>query len=398
MISRGTKIESIPIDVEETTTVTTVTGKQKVSSGSHLSAEAKTPFSGRSNMDKIHTSLQPAMARDSPHRKFKTAESLTTKGRHRIPFGAKLNIAVTEPSIPTSNMLELQQRGNPKTADRSNLEASRQKAASGSPTDSEKRQHWSKNSDKHQKTKTQTDTKTLYPASISSTTTGVPTTRPPAPKIHSSSTQTPKLEASTKTTPGSTQIQTTSSPSAQTSPPLKTHKLDSSMLPTTEHSVHAPKTSPTRANLNTVRIPPTKVNSTQAVRTPPTKKNSANQDVRIPPTAPTVPLYHKLFPNKEKPALSEEEAVIKILVKTDDNGVQGGSDESPSTLEPILGCDKTNATNIRMDDGSKETEAKEEDFREKEGKSEESVEEDGFVLVLDREEDSDGDGSPRQVR
>ena len=96
--------------------------------------------------------------------------------------------------------------------------------------------------------------------------------------------------------------------------------------------------------------------------------------------------------------MSEEEAVIKILVKTDDNGVQGGSDESPSTLEPILGCDKTNATNIRMDDGSKETEAKEEDFREKEGKSGESVEEDGFVLVLDREEDSDGDGSPRQVR
>ena len=51
-----------------------------------------------------------------------------------------------------------------------------------------------------------------------------------------------------------------------------------------------------------------------------------------------------------------------------------------------------------MDDGSKETEAKEEDSKEKEAKSEESVEEDGFVLVLDREEDSDGDGSPRQVR
>ena len=36
--------------------------------------------------------------------------------------------------------------------------------------------------------------------------------------------------------------------------------------------------------------------------------------------------------------------------------------------------------------------------KEKEAKSGESVEEDGFVLVLDREEDSDGDGSPRQVR
>ena len=75
-------------------------------------------------------------------------------------------------------------------------------------------------------------------------------------------------------------------------------------------------------------------------------------------------------------------------MKTDDNGVQGGSDESPWTLEPILGCDKTNATNIRMDDGSKE----------KEARIGESVEEDSFVLVLDREEDSDGDGSPRQVR
>ena len=92
--------------------------------------------------------------------------------------------------------------------------------------------------------------------------------------------------------------------------------------------------------------------------------------------------------------MSEEEAVIKILVKTDDNGVQGGSDESPSTLEPILGCDKTNATNIRMDDGSKDMK----ESKEKEAGSGESVEEDGFVLVLDREEDSDGDGSPRQVR
>ena len=46
-------------------------------------------------------------------------------------------------------------------------------------------------------------------------------------------------------------------------------------------------------------------------------------------------------------------------MKTDDNGVQGGSDENLSTLEPILGCDKTNATNIIMDDDSKETEAKE---------------------------------------
>ena len=104
-------------------------------------------------------------------------------------------------------------------------------------------------------------------------------------------------------------------------------------------------------------------------------------------------LYHKLFPNKETPALPEEENIINVGVKTDDNGVQGAVEESISTLEPILGCDKTNATNIIMDDGSKETEAKE-----KEAKSGESVEEDGFVLVLDREEDSDGDDSPRQVR
>ena len=107
------------------------------------------------------------------------------------------------------------------------------------------------------------------------------------------------------------------------------------------------------------------MNSTQAVRTPPTKKNSANQDVRIPPTAPTVPLYHKLFPNKDTPALLEEDDVIKVVVKTDD-GIRGASDASISTLEPILGCDKTNATNIIMDDGSKETEAKEEVRRKKE--------------------------------
>ena len=345
-------------------------------------------------MDKIHTSPQPAKDRESPQRSFKTAGSHTTKGRHRIPFGAKLNIAVTEPSIPTSNMLELQQRGNPKTADRSNLEASRQKAASGSQRDSEKRQHWSKNSDKHQKTKTQTDTKTLYPASISSTTTGVPTTRPPAPKIHSSSTQTPKLEASTKTTPGSTQIQTT------TSPPLKTQKsaTDSSTLSTKENSVQAIKMPiPTRENLNTIIIPLTKRNSTQVVRTPPNRKNSANQEVRIPPTAPTVPLYHKLFPNKDTPALLEEDDVIKVVVKTDD-GIRGASDASISTLEPILGCDKTNATNIRRDSGTEKTDAEKKGAKGKEGKSGESVEEDGFVLVLDRKEDSDGDGSPRQVR
>ena len=46
-------------------------------------------------------------------------------------------------------------------------------------------------------------------------------------------------------------------------------------------------------------------------------------------------------------------------MKTDDNGVQEAVEESISTLEPILGCDKTNATNIIMDDDSKETEAKE---------------------------------------
>ena len=208
-----------------------------------------------------------------------------------------------------------------------------------------------------------------------------------------SSTKTPKLEASTKTTSSATQIQTTSSPSAQTSPSLKTHKstTDSSKLPTTERSVDAPKTSPTRANLKKVRIPSTKKNSTKVVRTPPTKKNSANQDVRIPPTAPTVPLYHKLFPNKETPALSEEEDVINVEVKTDDNGVQGAVEESISTLEPILGCDKTNASNIRMD-----TEARKKDAKEKGGKSGESVEEDGFVLVLDRDEDPDG--SPRNVQ
>ena len=128
MISRGNKIDSIQIDVEETTI-----GNHKVSTGSELSAGGEKLFSGRSNMDKIHSSQQPAKEQDSPQRSFESAGSLTTKGRHRIPFGAKLNIAVTEPSIPTSNMLELQQRGNPKTADRSNLEASRQKAASGSP-------------------------------------------------------------------------------------------------------------------------------------------------------------------------------------------------------------------------------------------------------------------------
>ena len=110
-----------------------------------------------------------------------------------------------------------------------------------------------------------------------------------------------------------------------------------------------------------------------------------------------MPLYHKLLPNKETPALPEEGDVIKVVVKTDD-GIRGGSDASISTLEPILGCDKTNATNIRMDSGTEETEAEKKDAIGKEVKSEESVEEDGFVLVLDREEDSDGDDSPRQVR
>ena len=81
-------------------------------------------------------------------------------------------------------------------------------------------------------------------------------------------------------------------------------------------------------------------------------------------------------------------------MKTDNNGVQGAVEESISTLEPILGCDKTNATNIRMDGDSKDMK----ESKEKEARSGESVEEDGFVLVLDREEDSDGDGSPRQVR
>ena len=80
---------------------------------------------------------------------------------------------------------------------------------------------------------------------------------------------------------------------------------------------------------------------------------------------------------------------MKVEVKTDD-GVQGAADESLSTLEPILGCDKTNASNIRMD-----TEARKTDAKEKGGKSGEGVEEDGFVLVLDRDEDPDG--SPRHV-
>ena len=68
-----------------------------------------------------------------------------------------------------------------------------------------------------------------------------------------------------------------------------------------------------------------------------------------------MPLYHKLFPNKETPALPEKKNIIKVGVKTED-----------------------------MDDGAKKTEAKEEDSKEKEARSGESVEEDGFVLVLDR--------------
>ena len=123
-------------------------------------------------MDKIHTRPQPAKDRESPQGSFKTAGSHTTKGTHRMPFGAKLNICVREPSIPNSNTLDFKETGNPKTAEKSKFEASRQNAASESSTYSEKSQHRHKNSNKHQKTKTQTDTKTLHLASISSTTTG----------------------------------------------------------------------------------------------------------------------------------------------------------------------------------------------------------------------------------
>ena len=89
-----------------------------------------------------------------------------------MPLGARLNICVREPSIPNSSTLDFKETGNPKTAEKSKFEASRQNAASGSSTGLEKSQHRHKNSNKHQKTKTQTDTKTLHPASISSTTTG----------------------------------------------------------------------------------------------------------------------------------------------------------------------------------------------------------------------------------
>ena len=89
-------------------------------------------------MDNIHTSPKPAKDRESPQRSFKTAGSHTIKGRHRMPFGAKLNIGVREPSIPNSNAHDFKETGNPKTAEKSKFEASRQNAASGSSTGSEK--------------------------------------------------------------------------------------------------------------------------------------------------------------------------------------------------------------------------------------------------------------------